>query len=172
MTIDDALICEHLFVGEQNWPEWLLLEETLRIRTRFICSSRFILPDHISDRLSFWPSGAWTFRDFGEQSAKEVQIVLQNAPRGGSTDAKMLSAATIRHVWVLGNADSDLFNQFIGHWWRFSTIPCSTKFDIKRRIVLYHLFCINVLVNALRTERLTLQVWSNFFIILNNMGTD
>ncbi|CAH1960996.1 unnamed protein product [Acanthoscelides obtectus] len=46
-----------------------------------------------------------------------MQIIRQNAPQSGSTDAKMLSAVTIRHFWVLGNAVSDRFNQFIGMSW-------------------------------------------------------
>ncbi|CAH1960013.1 unnamed protein product [Acanthoscelides obtectus] len=46
-----------------------------------------------------------------------MRIILQNAPQRGSTDAKMLSAVTIRHLWVLGNAVSHHFNQFIGKSW-------------------------------------------------------
>ncbi|CAH1986049.1 unnamed protein product [Acanthoscelides obtectus] len=48
---------------------------------------------------------------------KQMQIILQNAPQRGSTDAKMLSAVTIRHFWVLGNAVCDRFNQFSGTRW-------------------------------------------------------
>lgn len=45
---------------------------------------------------------------------EQIQIILQNAPQSGSTDAKMFSAVAIRHFWVLGNVPSDYFNQFIG----------------------------------------------------------